>query len=132
MAQAPSAPAAAAAPHPVTATIRAYQVGFGDCFLLSIAYDDDSARHILIDFGSPGLPKDAPTVNMMRVAEDIRDQCGGKLAIVVAPLERDNGFDRHWPLAARRRFVGEDNIKNDAAVKNLMTMAEDPSTNLYV
>jgi len=197
----------AATPKPVTAIIRAYQVGFGDCFLLSIAYDDDSARHILIDFGSTGLPKDDPTVNMMRVAEDIRDKCGGKLDIVVAThrhadhisgfdtdgngpgniirplkpkrviqpwteapdapenwagpddphpgttfaarqlsldnmhavaksvvarLDRENGFDRHWPLAARLRFVGEDNIKNDAAVKNLMTMAEDPSTNLYV
>src|SRR3569623_366029 len=96
MAQAPSAPAAAAAPHPVTATIRAYQVGFGDCFLLSIAYDDDSARHILIDFGSTGLPKDDPTVNMMREAEDIRDQCGGKLDIVVAThrhADHISGFD---------------------------------------
>jgi len=51
--------------------------GFGDCFLLRIDYDDASARHILIDFGSTGLPKDDPTVNMARVAEDIAESRGG-------------------------------------------------------
>lgn len=69
--------------HPVTATIRAYQMGFGDCFLLSFAYDDASARHILIDFGSTGLPADTE-VSVDDVAADIAQKCGGALDIVVA------------------------------------------------
>ncbi|HEY5723192.1 MAG TPA: hypothetical protein VIT45_12800 [Allosphingosinicella sp.] len=200
------------APKPVTATIFAYQVGFGDCFLLRFDYDDDSARHILIDFGTMGLPKDDPTVTMKRVAEDIAEKCNGELDIVVAThrhadhisgfetkdgegsgdiirklkpkrviqpwteapdapekwegpegtdpakafaarrqslegmnavaeavvarLDRDGGFDSKWPLAPRLRFIGEDNIKNKSAVKNLMTMAgetdADKANYLYV
>ena len=46
---------------PVKLTIRAYQVGFGDCFLLTFQYPkngkkDDNERHVLIDFGSTGMP----------------------------------------------------------------------------
>ncbi|TNE34259.1 MAG: hypothetical protein EP350_02290 [Alphaproteobacteria bacterium] len=68
---------------PVTATIRAYQMGFGDCFLLSFAYDDASARHVLIDFGSTAMP-DKSKANVKAVAADIAQQCGGALDIVVA------------------------------------------------
>ena len=50
-----------ASPHRIT--VRMYQVGFGDCFLLSFAYhaplpDGRRARHVLIDFGSTRWPKD--------------------------------------------------------------------------
>ena len=39
-------------------TLRSYQVGFGDCFLLSFHYDGGTHdRHVLIDFGSTGQPK---------------------------------------------------------------------------
>jgi hypothetical protein len=199
----------AAAPRPVEATIFAYQVGFGDCFLLRFDYSDQSARHMLIDFGSTGLPSKDPSVAMKRIADDIAVRCGGKLDIVVAThrhadhisgfatnkdgdgpgdvirglkpervlqpwtespdapegwagpddadpartfkartgslddmhaiaasvvarLDRENGFDPHWPLTDRLRFVGEDNVKNLSAVENLMTMAGDPSHNLYL
>lgn len=75
--------------------IRSYQVGFGDCFLLTFHYpeslkvDDvtDNARHVLIDFGTTGLPDNAPKDQMLRVANDIALQCGGekgKLHVVVA------------------------------------------------
>ena len=198
------------APIPEKATIFSYQVGFGDCFLLRFDYDDGSARHILIDFGSTGLPKDDPAANMKRVADDIATRCGGHLDIVVAThrhadhisgfetkadgsgtgdvirglkpkrviqpwtespdapenwtgpanadpakafaaraqslenmhavaqavvarLDRTGGFAPNWPLAPRLRFIGEDNIKNVSAVKNLMSMAGARKTNyLYV
>ena len=184
---------------PTKATIRAYQMGFGDCFLLSVDYDDQTRRHILIDFGSTGLPKDGK-VSLDDVAADIARECGGALdvvvathrhkdhvsgfatqsdgqgpgdiirglhpkrvvqpwteapnaptgwtgpagttpgtafaahvqtldnmhavaAAVVARLDREDGFDKRWPLADRLRFIGEDNVKNVSAVKNLMTMA---------
>lgn len=194
--------------NPVTATVRAYQMGFGDCFLLSFAYDDSSARHILIDFGSTAMPH-GTKVSLDEVAADIALQCSGALDIVVAThrhkdhisgfttkangkvsgdiiralkpkrviqpwteapdapegwtgpdgtstakafatqraslenmhavaqsvvdrLNRKGGFDTRWPLADRLRFVGEDNIKNVLAVKNLMEMAGAPENNLYV
>ena len=74
---------------PASLNIRSYQVGFGDCFLLSFHYPDaekpqNRQRHVLIDFGSTGLPSGTPPDQMMRVAEDIHNQCGGKLHVVVA------------------------------------------------
>lgn len=75
---------------PSNLTIRAYQVGFGDCFLLSFSYPkapkkSEQERHVLIDYGSTGMPAgiDAST-QMMNVANDIRERCNGKLAMVVA------------------------------------------------
>ena len=53
------APATATAA-PVSATLFAYQVGFGDCFLLRFTYADDTRRHILIDFGTTGLTLKSP------------------------------------------------------------------------
>lgn len=73
-------------------TLRAYQVGFGDCFLLTFHYPDaqdvaDRERRVLIDFGSTERADGAPKDQMKRVAEDIRAQCGGdqgKLHVLVA------------------------------------------------
>ena len=69
---------------PVSATLFAYQVGFGDCFLLRFDYDD-GPRHVLIDFGTTRLPDGAPKDQMLRVARDIAAKCGDKgLTAVVA------------------------------------------------
>jgi hypothetical protein len=68
---------------PTKLTLRAYQVGFGDCFLLTFHYPVTD-RHVLIDFGSTGTPKNVGAGMMMRVAQDIELQCGGKLHAVVA------------------------------------------------
>lgn len=75
---------------PTKVTLRAYQVGFGDCFLLSFKYPKgnkkpDDERHVLIDFGSTGMPSGVDANDqMMRVANDIKERCDGKLQIVVA------------------------------------------------
>jgi hypothetical protein len=80
---------------PKSVTIRSYQVGFGDCFLLSFTYADGDVRNVLIDFGTTGLPKDletTPSKHMPRVAAKIAEHCGmdsatkkgGKLHAVVA------------------------------------------------
>lgn len=76
---------------PVKIQLRTYQVGFGDCFLLSFVYsekDDNDSRHILIDFGSTGLPKefneDKVKTYMLEVAEQIRKDCNKKLHVIVA------------------------------------------------
>jgi hypothetical protein len=67
---------------PTKLTIVSYQVGFGDCFLLTFAYPGD-ARHVLIDFGSTGLPSDVPRDQLMRIADDIKTRTAGKLHAIV-------------------------------------------------
>ena len=74
----------ATATAPTRATIFSYQVGFGDCFLLRFDYPAGKARHVLIDFGSTGLPDGTADDHMLTIASDIRDKCGGKLEVVVA------------------------------------------------
>jgi len=75
---------------PVKLTIRAYQVGFGDCFLLTFQYPRngkkvDNERHVLVDFGSTGMPDGIDHGDqMMKVANDIAHRCNRKLNIVVA------------------------------------------------
>lgn len=87
---------AARAPHGVT--VRVYDVGFGDCILLSFHYAR-SDRHVLIDFGSAALPQGktvkGPYLNA--VAAAIGEDCGGRLhAVVNTHRHQDhlNGFAR--------------------------------------
>jgi hypothetical protein len=68
---------------PEKLTLRSYQVGFGDCYLLTFHYPS-SERHVLIDFGSTGQPDGAPDDLMMLVANDIARRSSNKLHIVVA------------------------------------------------
>jgi hypothetical protein len=81
---------------PSSVEIRSYQVGFGDCFLLSFAYSKDVARHVLIDFGTSKLPGSTkPSQHMPRIAEDIATVCHGQLDAVVAThrhLDHVSGF----------------------------------------
>jgi hypothetical protein len=78
---------------PTRLTIRMYQVGFGDCFLVTFHYrpEDGSDRHILIDFGSKAAPKGVSRAKRMTdIANAIREVCrseehpDGKLLAVVA------------------------------------------------
>lgn len=68
---------------PTKLTIFAYQVGFGDCFLLRFTYPKEM-RHILIDFGTTGLSVDAENDQMLKIAKDIAERCGQQLDAVVA------------------------------------------------
>jgi hypothetical protein len=79
----PQAKRAAAGAAPASVTIRMYNVGFGDCFLLTFHYAKEK-RHMLVDFGSTAAPKGHAKDYMKRVAADIKAQCGTKLHIVVA------------------------------------------------
>lgn len=65
---------------PAKVTIRMYNVGFGDCFLLTFHYEKPlTEQHILIDFGTVGGKAD-----MKGIANAIKDACNGKLYAVVA------------------------------------------------
>jgi len=73
-------PAEPVSAEPTKVTVRMYNVGFGDCFLLTFHYAPPlKDQHILIDFGSVGVG-----VDLKRIALQIRDACGGKLYAVVA------------------------------------------------
>ena len=60
---------------PKSMNIRTYQVGFGDCFLLSFNYDSGKKKHVLIDFGTKALPKGSPKDLML---QDRKQHQGGR------------------------------------------------------
>lgn len=67
-----------------SARLRAYNVGFGDCLLLSLTYDDETKRHVLIDFGTTERPTSAPSDHMKRIAENIALETNNKLDVLIA------------------------------------------------
>lgn len=71
-----------AAEKPHHLTVRAYQVGFGDCFLLTFHYRKLGDRHVLIDCGSTGAPRGFGDIT--DVAASICEETRGKLHAVVA------------------------------------------------
>jgi hypothetical protein len=82
---------------PTGLTIRSYQVGFGDCFLLTFHYSARNGKpadkHVLIDCGSTGRPKNAPSLE--DVAREIGKDCGEKLTAIIAThrhADHINGF----------------------------------------
>jgi ribonuclease BN (tRNA processing enzyme) len=85
------------AKQPRSVDIRSFQVGFGDCFLLSFVYSEQDRRHVLIDFGTTGLPRKAkPSQHMPKIANQIKSVCGtaGLTAVVATHRHADhiNGF----------------------------------------
>lgn len=69
---------------PYKMTLRAYQVGFGDCFLLTFHYKNERDRNVLMDFGTKRKPKGYPDDVMLDIARDIHEKCGGRLDLVIA------------------------------------------------
>jgi hypothetical protein len=81
---------------PHALTVRAYGVGFGDCFLLTFHYNGATGdRHMLIDFGSTQHPPNAKSNLLGRIANDIRTVVGTPLHVLVAThrhADHINGF----------------------------------------
>lgn len=69
---------------PTRVSILAFQVGFGDCFLLRFNYANGKDRHVLIDFGSYPKASWLAGNGMRQIAEKIKSECGGKLDAIVA------------------------------------------------
>ena len=71
----------------VGVSVRMYQVGFGDCFLLSFEYDGPVApgnrteRHMLIDFGRNYRPWHGG--NMEQVARSIKARTNSQIDVLV-------------------------------------------------
>lgn len=73
-------------PKPFELGIRMYQVGFGDCFVLTFKYaapldDGRDVRHVLIDFGSTSPA--GQTKDLVPVATAIHEQTKGEIDVVV-------------------------------------------------
>lgn len=76
--------------------VRMYQVGFGDCFLLSFDYERQSSRHVLIDCGSMASPKGSSPGLIKRVAAHVAATVGDEPFAVVAThrhTDHISGFD---------------------------------------
>lgn len=57
-----------------------YNVGFGDCFLLTFHYANDKKRHVLIDCGSSSEKKK----HMSQVVDQVIKDCEGHVDVIVA------------------------------------------------
>src|SRR2546425_12280960 len=79
---------------PSGVTIRSYQVGFGDCFLLTFHYTQEK-RHMLVDFGTNGTPEGNNKAQLLRIAKDIEQQCTRLHVVVATHRHKDHiaGFD---------------------------------------
>lgn len=106
-----------------TISIRVYDVGWGDCFLLRFEYLR-GARHVLIDFGTTASSFAEERERLMPVAADIRERCGGKLdAVVATHRHRDHigGFAALQRTRAPGNVIAE--LKPDLV---LQPWTEDP------
>jgi hypothetical protein len=85
-----------AAKKPSHVMMRVYNVGFGDCTLLTFHYPDGDRRHLLVDFGSTKMKGGAITQRLVEIAKDIHGACGGQLhGVVVSHRHQDHlrGFE---------------------------------------
>jgi hypothetical protein len=86
-----------------------YQVGFGDCFLVSFEYaaplpDGRAERHVLLDFGSNHSPW--PRFSMDRVAARIREHTGGRLDVVIVTHRHRDHLSGFGPAASGQVIEG--------------------------
>lgn len=65
---------------PNKVSVTMYDVGFGDCFLLTFYYRKNKKRHVLIDCGSTSKKKS----HLTRVVDEIVKDCEGHVEAVVA------------------------------------------------
>lgn len=84
---------------PTTIDLYAYNVYFGDCFLLVFNYPSGPRRSVLIDFGSTGkgsshhgrevaesdeASNESTGARLLKVAKHVAETCGNSLDVVVA------------------------------------------------
>ena len=98
----------------VAVSVRMYQVGFGDCFLLSFEYDGPVApgnrteRHMLIDFGRNTRPHHGG--DMEQVARSIKNRCNNELDVLLVSHRHEDhlsAFGSKACLCAHRRLPAE-------------------------
>lgn len=123
---------------PTGVRITSYQVGFGDCYLLSFHYGDGD-RHVLIDFGTKFRSKTGFKADLAGIAKQIAAACGGKLTMVVATHRH---YDHIAGFQTRKNKKGPGDIirglEPDLVVQpwtedpDIATDATDPSDRAHV
>ncbi|NNE12867.1 MAG: hypothetical protein HKN41_11565 [Ilumatobacter sp.] len=70
--------------------VRMYNVGFGDCFLVTVGYtkpnaDGRTCHHMLVDLGTTRKPKSGQSVRQVakHIDATIREEVGGKLDVLL-------------------------------------------------
>jgi hypothetical protein len=114
----------------VSLTVRAYNVLFGDCILLS--WDEDDGRHhAWVDFGN--MPND-PNLVFDGVYDDVLARTGGRLDLVLVThrhLDHLEGF-----YACRQRFAQDFQVDRlwhahvTSALDDVFRLADDAMTAL--
>ena len=88
--------------------VRTYQVGFGDCFLITIRYggplaDGRAERHILVDLGTQHPAEGGPTI--AEVAERIAEHCEGRLDVVIATHRHEDHIGGFGDTRAQKHLA---------------------------
>ena len=86
---------------PTGVQVRMYDVGFGDCFLLTIQYRKAPPRYVLIDFGTTAHPREREFELLLPIAEDIAARTAGKLHAIVATHRHRDHIGGFVPTPAR-------------------------------
>lgn len=120
---------------PYKVIFRAYQVGFGDCFLLTFCYKtaegEADDRHILIDFGTMEKPDGAPSNLPLLIAEDIREKCRNKdgkpkLHAIVATHRHADHISGFTTAGKNKKIASGDIIAECAPDVVVQPWTEDP------
>lgn len=95
---------------PARVRVRMYQVGFGDCFLVSVEYDEADAsgraeRHVLFDLGSTRSPRNGKAT-MESVARLLAEHTNGRLDILVVTHRHKDHLHGFGVKAAADILVG--------------------------
>jgi hypothetical protein len=95
---------------PARVRVRMYQVGFGDCVLVSVEYDEADAsgrtdRHVLFDLGSTRSPRTGKAT-MESVARLVAEHTDGRLDILVVTHRHKDHLHGFGVKAAAEILVG--------------------------
>lgn len=100
-------------PRPESVTVTMYQVGFGDCFLVSFKYarplaDGRAERHMLIDFGSTHRPRGSSsngTPVLETAVAEIERHTNGRLDVVVVTHRHRDHLSGFGDAKAAKRIA---------------------------
>jgi hypothetical protein len=94
----------------VRIAVRMYQVGFGDCFLVSFEYDGPAGpdgraeRHLLVDFGRNRTPHHGG--DLRQVARSIKERTNGALDVIVVTHRHEDHLSA-FGMASVAAIIGE-------------------------